>query len=439
MTRVRPYPGYRDSGVDWLGALPESWSVSRVGFETWVRARLGWKGLKADEYVDDGYLFLSTPDIKGREIDFSRTNRITEERYRESPEIMLRTGDVLLAKDGSTLGTVNLVTDLPAPATVNSSIAVLTPRRKADGAYVRYLLSSEYMKNIVQSLKGGMGVPHLFQWDINRIKMPLPPLGEQRQIATFLDRETAKIDALIGKQEQLIETLRERRDAVWANVFDQVASASTSIQIRRVLTSIVDGPFGSSLTSAHYSSEGTRVIRLGNIGVNEFRDADAAFIPNEYGKMLHAHSAIAGDVVIAGLGDDRMPLGRAAVVPDLGPAIVKADCYRARPNRLISSDFLAWALSAPQTRRQIGLLARGATRARLNTSVVQQVIIPVPNADTQSWAVEESARLIAKVDVLIEKAQRFIVLSKERRSALISAAVTGQVDVRGEVTVEGVA
>jgi len=120
-----PYPEYKDSGVEWLGEVPGHWDISRLGFESWVRARLGWKGLKAEEYVDDGYVFLATPNIKQRNIDFENVNYIDEARYSESLEIALHIGDVLLAKDGSTLGTVNVVRDLPRPATVNSSIAVI--------------------------------------------------------------------------------------------------------------------------------------------------------------------------------------------------------------------------------------------------------------------------------------------------------------------------
>lgn len=103
------YAKYKDSGVEWLGEVPEHWNISRLGFEAWVRARLGWKGLKAEEYVDGGFAFLSTPNIKGQTIDFEHVNYINQQRYDESPEIKLSVGDVLLAKDGSTLGTVNVV------------------------------------------------------------------------------------------------------------------------------------------------------------------------------------------------------------------------------------------------------------------------------------------------------------------------------------------
>jgi type I restriction enzyme S subunit len=204
----------KDSGVEWLGTVPKHWNVSRLGFESWVRARLGWKGLKAEEYVEDGYVLLSTPNIKGAAIDFENVNYINEHRYEESPEIRLCVGDVLLAKDGSTLGTVNLVRCLPRPSTVNSSIAVITPGDRLEGAFLYYLFETSYMENTIQRIKGGMGVPHLFQEDLNKFFIPLPPVSEQQKIAGLLDHETAKFDALVAEAERGIMLLQERRTAL---------------------------------------------------------------------------------------------------------------------------------------------------------------------------------------------------------------------------------
>jgi type I restriction enzyme S subunit len=208
------YPAYKDSGLEWLGEIPSDWRVSRLGYESWVRARLGWKGLKAEEYVDDGFVFLATPNIKERDIDFENVNYINKQRYDESPEIKLSVGDVLLAKDGSTLGTVNIIRSLPRPCTVNSSIAVVTPRNCLNGIFLYYLFQSSFLVNTIQRIKGGMGVPHLFQDDLNKFHLPLPPVEQQANIAAFLDRETAKIDALVAEYRTLIDLLKEKRQAV---------------------------------------------------------------------------------------------------------------------------------------------------------------------------------------------------------------------------------
>lgn len=204
----------KDSGIEWIGEIPEHWSISRFSFETWVRARLGWKGLKADEYVQDGYIFLATPNIKNKDIDFVNVNYIDEFRYEESPEIKLSIGDVLLTKDGSTLGTVNVVRYLPNGATVNSSIAVITPGSNLDGIFLMYQIKGDYIKKIIENKKDGMGVPHLFQKDINKIYITLPPIEEQKQIATFLDKKCASIDKAISNKEKLIEKLTEYKKSL---------------------------------------------------------------------------------------------------------------------------------------------------------------------------------------------------------------------------------
>ena len=212
--RYKPYTKYKDSNVEWIDSVPEHWKASYLGFECSVKARLGWKGLKAEEYVDDGYVFLATPNIKDNEVDFINVNRITKERYDESPEIILEKGDVLVTKDGSTTGTTNIIRVLPEPATVNSSIAVLRSKGNVLSEYLYYFFVSEYTQNLISRMRGGMGVPHLFQADLRKFYILVPAKQEQGFIVNFLDHETTKIDIFIEKQKQLIQLLKEKRQAV---------------------------------------------------------------------------------------------------------------------------------------------------------------------------------------------------------------------------------
>ena len=239
----------------WLPPLPKHWTVNKLGFVTRVKARLGWKGLKAEEYIDDGYIFLSTPNIKETEIDFNNANYISEFRYFESPEIMLREGDVLIAKDGSTLGTVNVVRRLPRPSTVNSSIAVIRPYGESvNSIFLYYFLRSTFIQGVIRRVKGGMGVPHLFQADLRKFEVLLPPLATQETISDFLDRETARIDELIEKKERLISLLNERSRAVVAQLLTK-GSRSAS------LTPTETDWYGSS--PAHWTR--ARLSRLCNL------------------------------------------------------------------------------------------------------------------------------------------------------------------------------
>lgn len=211
---LNPNVKMKDSGVEWIGEIPEHWKKTRLDFISRVKARLGWKGLKAEEYVDEGYIFLSTPNLKGRNIDFGNVNYITKERYLESPEIMLEVGDVLLAKDGSTLGITNVVRDLPNKATVNSSIAVLRPRESIDSVYFYYYLTSTYIQDTINQIKDGMGVPHLFQADIKKFPIILPPLDEQKEISQYLDEETELLESTVTMVKKQIQKLKEYRQSL---------------------------------------------------------------------------------------------------------------------------------------------------------------------------------------------------------------------------------
>lgn len=207
-----PNAKMKDSGVEWIGEVPEGWEVVKFKYLIRTKARLGWKGLKADEYVEHSpYGFLSTPNIKNTDIDFDGAYYISEFRYEESPEIMLEVGDVLLVKDGSTLGISNLVRTLPFKCTVNSSIAVLRimNKKRLSPAYLNLFLKSETCQHLIEKKKDGMGVPHLFQRDINNFSVPIFGLSEQESIVAHIETQSAKIDRAISLQEQQIGKLKE--------------------------------------------------------------------------------------------------------------------------------------------------------------------------------------------------------------------------------------
>lgn len=415
---------------DWIGGLPSDWTITRLG----ALGSLGkGSGGSKEDNRDSG-----VPVVRYGEL-YTKFDRVIrnaqsfispEDTHRYTP---LPTGSLVFAASGEDpeeIGKVALSL-LSSPAFVGGDSVVFTPRTSAvDPVYLTYVLDSKPLRAQKAIRSTGFTVVHISAGKLKTLPIPLPHLDAQRAIADYLDQETAQIDALVAKQEEFVGLLRERRDVAWASGLERAIEERPPIPLRRAITSIVDGPFGSSLTSAHYADSGTRVIRLGNIGTNSFRVEDEAYIPDSYADQLAGHNVRPGDVVIAGLGDETWPLGRAAVVPDIGPAIVKADCFRARPAAGVSGSYLAWALSAPQTRSQVALLARGSTRKRINTSIARTIEIPVPSPERQESILGDSEDELARIDALIAKAGEHIALAKERRAALITAAVTGQIDIR---------
>ncbi|OWV50831.1 restriction endonuclease, partial [Mameliella alba] len=282
-----------------------------------------------------------------------------------------------------------------------------------------------------------------------RISGGSSPLPEQRAIAGFLDRETAKIDALVEEQRRLIALLKEKRQAVISHAvtkgLDPAAPMKPSgidwlgdipahwevTKLGRVTSVYCDGPFGSGLKSEHYTEHGARVIRLQNIKAHEFAADDAAYIDLLYFKEdLSDKAVVSGDLLIAGLGDDKNLVGRACVAPDdLGPAMVKADCFRFRLVPEVSSNFIAYQLSA--TAKEDGaLLGTGSTRTRIPLSKTARRLVLLPPPEEQRAIVARLAEERGRFDTLEAEADRAITLLQERRSALISAAVTGKIDLR---------
>lgn len=321
---------------------------------------------------------------------------------------------------------------------------------RVDSRFLNYQVRSE--PAIAEWRRRSYGIQpsrwRLYWERMSSAKLPLPPLDTQRRIADMLDAETARIDTLIAKNQRALELL-DLRFWSWAEsvthrglakatstnshaVWGEHPSHWSITTLGRAAESMVDGPFGSSLTSAHYSDTGRQVIRLGNIGRGQFKNEARAFIPEDHYKALSSHEVRSGDLVMGGLGDEASdaPVGRACVVPEgFGSGIVKADCYRIRLLRHLEHEFAAWALSSRSQLAYAASKARGATRPRLNLQLASELPLPVPPLTEQRAIVSEIADRVDQSREIRAKVDRQQELLRLRRRALITAAVTGEIDV----------
>lgn len=217
-------------------------------------------------------------------------------------------------------------------------------------------------------------------------ELALPPLEEQRRMVEVLWATTSLIDAyrtLTNSTQLLWHSLALRR-------FADAASSGFS-RLGKLINYGSDGPFGSKLKTKHYARSGVRVVRLQNIDANRFNDDDKAFISVDYYRNeLTNYTVNAGDVLIAGLGDDSIQAGRACVAPNhIGLAVNKADCYCLRPNSRLDAHYLVAFLNSPQGLRQSKSFAQGTTRYRLNLGNIQRMKIPIPGTDVQRDIADE--------------------------------------------------
>jgi type I restriction enzyme, S subunit len=177
--------------------------------------------------------------------------------------------------------------------------------------------------------------------------------------------------------------------------------------------SITDGPFGSNLKTAHYTVEGPRVVRLQNVGEGKFLDDNQAHISRDHFNSLQNHCVFAGDLVIAALGDE---LPRACIVPEsLGPAIVKADCIRFRPDNAVAlGKYLNAALNSLVVKNLVRKLIHGVGRPRLNLQEIRSLPVPLPPIGEQTRIAQEVERILST----IEEFQAALNINLQRAEAL---------------------
>ena len=429
--RFRPYPEYRDSGVDWLGDIPERWEVMRL---SWLTKCL------------DGNRIPLNSEERGRmqgDYPYYGANSILDyvDQWLFDEEL------VLLGEDGAPFFDRSrpVAFRVTGKIWVNNHAHVLRPQATIDAEFLAYALNSVDYRAFID----GSTRDKLTQGDMRGIPIQCPGMKEQRAIADFLDRETAEIDSLIAKKERLIELLQEKRTALITRAvtrgldpnvpmkdsgvewLGEIPAHWETLALGLVTISRCDGPFGSGLKSEHYSESGIRVVRLQNIGWAEFIDLDAAYLDEAYARRLGDHSVKGEDILVAGLGDNGHPVGRACVAPvEIEPAMVKADCFRFRLDRQqILPRYAAFQLSATAS-AVAGCHATGATRTRMNLTTSASRKIALPPLREQGAIAVFLDRETAKIDALVAKVRKAIDHLGEFRAALISAAVTGTIDVR---------
>ncbi|WP_433858058.1 restriction endonuclease subunit S [Streptomyces kronopolitis] len=421
-----------------FGNLPENWQLTRVDRVASVNARIGWKALTAAEYQEEGYAFLATPNIKAAEIDFGEVNFISEFRYEESPDLKLAVGDVLLAKDGNTLGIVNIVRDLPRMATVNGSIAVLRSHG-IDPNFLRYVIASDITQSAICAVKDGMGVPHLFQRDINRLAVPLPPFEEQRRISDFLDAEINRINhvinrrnrqlALLGELEiaSVIHAVRgagqpgERKESglAWlGSVPDVWAVAAVSHHYEVLL--------GKMLNQERVDGEHLRpYLRNTNVQWDRIATHDLLrmnFPPDERNR----YEVRAGDLLICEGGEP----GRSAIWQgEVGEIYYQKALHRARPRSESSVRWLYYCMRAATALNVFAVEGNTTTIAHLTGEQLRVLRFPFPPREVQDQTTSRLDKKVGSLRDLASRVREQLALLAERRSALIAAAVTGQIDV----------
>lgn len=436
------YPRYKDSGFEWLGQIPDHWTVERLKRLATVfpsnvdkHTRDGEVPIRLCNYTDVYYGDQITNDLALMEAT-ATTEQV--ERF------TLRSGDVIITKDSETSDDIAVPAYVPKdlPGVVcGYHLSMVRPRDMVHGRFIRWSFEAASIKAQANVCSNGLTRVGLGQYAIDNLCFPCPLLDEQKSIAAFLDSETAKIDALIKEQHRLIDLLDEDRTASVANLVlggvhlkkvssevDWIGNVPSHWSVTRICNlftesvelggddlpvlsvSIHDGVSDKELNDDEVDRKVNRSEDRGKY--KRVRPRDLVY------NMMRAWQGGFGSVEVDGL---------------VSPAYVVA-----RPKSNISTKYVESVLRTRNAIAEMKSRSRGVTdfRLRLYWEEFRDVRIPVPPSDEQVAILKQIGLIDLRVDELKLEASKLIELLVERRRSLITAAVTGKIDVRGFVAPE---
>ena len=430
------YPEYKDSGVEWLGEVPAHWDVEPC------RAVFTERSERNDPLVNEDYLSLMAnvgviPYADKGDVGNKKPEDLTKCK-------LVFTGDLVINSMNYGIGSYGLssYTGICSPVYI-----VLKPKlERIEERFAFRILENKAFQGFAQSHGNGI-LEHraAINWDILKgIGVPLPPVQEQQAILQLLDHETAKIDALVAEQEKLIALLQEKRQAVISHAVTKGLDPNVPMkdsgvewlgevpahwEIRRVraLSSfLTSGPRG---WSERVSEVGSKFIQSGDLTDDlsiAFDNAKRVAVNDD---AEAARTKLAdGDVVVCITG---AKTGNVAVCGTVAEdAYVNQHLCLIRPRPDILSDLLAIYLKSDAGQRYFAVAQYGLKQG-MSLENIKEAPVPVPPIDEQRQIVDVAQDASRSIGALVNEARTAITLLQERRTSLISAAVTGQIDVRG--------
>ncbi len=408
------------------------------------------------------YLAQCNPEVLSEETDPTREiqyvdignvsagGKVTSEAmlFGEAPSRARRTvrsGDVIVSTVRTYLRAIAHLDNAPDNLVVSTGFAVLRPHSNVNSRFFGYALQADDFVDNVVSQSDGVSYPAITPQKLTRIPIPLPDLQTQEVIADYLTHETAGADALTTDFRSLLQALEQRRlamisEAVTRGVnptasmkesgVEWIADIPVSSQISKVkyVTEQIGSGFTPKGGAEIYQDSGITFIRSQNVYDDGLRLDDVIYVAPEIDAEMARTRVRKNDVLLNITGAS---IGRTCVVDSAAlPANVNQHVCIVRPSAAIDPAYLAFCLKSHVVKQQILAIENGSSREGLNYSQVGNLIIVVPDERSeQIRIVKELASRLHELDSLTADARRALGLILEQRSALISAAVTGQIDV----------
>lgn len=447
MTKLDPYAEYKDSGVEWLGQIPTDWNVLRIKMSV-ESARNGIWGEEPED--NDSAVWCV------RVADFDRKSQTVDPTMRTmrmvtADELIprrLRRGDLLLEKSGG--GENNPVGfvvryDHEDIAVCSNFVAKVRLRPGMDSRFWTYVHATTYSVRLTQrSIKQTSGIQNLDQASYFNELAPVPPFETQKLIADFLDRETAQIDDLIAKQERLIELLAEKRQAtimhaVTKGLDSLVPTKPSGIpwlgDIPRHWTvpqlgmhaKIGNGSTPNRDTTEYWSEGDIPWLNSSHVNRDEITDANQ-FVSKTATVECHL-PLVKAESLLVGLTGQGRTRGMTSILRF--PATINQHVAYVAPEPSVwNSEYLLWFLRSSYDRLRELSDENGSTKGALTCAAIKKLNIALPPLAEQYAIAANISEHLVRLDRIVAASKAAIELLLERRAALISAAVTGKIDVR---------
>jgi len=422
------YPQYKDSGVEWLGEVPGHWEVKRL------KHNLRLLTEKTDRRENP----VALENIEGWTGRF-----IATETEFQGEGIAFAANDILFGKLRPYLAKAYRA---ESPGEAVGDFHVMRPAAGIDSRFAQYQILNRTFIDIVDGSTFGSKMPRA-SWDfVGGMEVTTPPLPEQTQIAAFLDRETAKIDALVAEQRRLMALLKEKRQAVISHAVTRGLNSHAPMKpsgiewLGDVPAHWDVGPlkrFWSVTDCKHVTAEfvddGIPLASIREVQSRWVKLEDAKCTTEYFYELLveGGRQPLPGDLIFS----RNATVGEVAQVHDEHPRFAMGQDVVLLRKLLpdYSSDYLQHVIRSPIIILQLANMMIGSTFKRINVEEIRSFFMPSPPSAEQAAIATFLEYEIGKFDTLTTEAQRAIDLLQERRTALISAAVTGQIDVRGAV------
>ncbi|RLJ18883.1 restriction endonuclease subunit S [bacterium endosymbiont of Escarpia laminata] len=436
------YPEYKESGVEWLGEVPKHWVTQSIKRLTLVKRGASPRPIDDPKYFDEKghYAWVRIADVTSAKGVLERTTQSLS-KLGSSLSVPLEPGDLFL----SIAGTVGQPCITQIPACIHDGF-VYFPGFRGSKKYLYYMFAAgECYKGL-----GKFGTQLNLNTDtVGFIKIGLPSLKEQHQIARYLDHETARIDLLIAKQEQLIELLKEKRQAVISHAvtkgldpdvpmkdsgvewLGEVPEHWDVLPIRRVVAGIEQGS-SPIAEDRHPNASELGVLKISSVKNGKFLPEASKTLST--GEEFDSRFEInAGDLLLTRANTPKLVADACLIKKAPLYRLMMCDLiYRLNYTNEIDAGFLCYWLTSNPGRVQIEMDARGSsmTMAKVSQGHILSWILPKPSKKEQAQIVNYLDQSCSEMDLAEEKCGHLVALAKERRTALISAAVTGKIDVR---------